>query len=106
MAAAPKIISEQAAPTMWTPRTSSVRASATTLTKPSCSMRERARPEAAKGNWLVDLVDSSSDRLVYRSLATKTFLSVPDRDKLERQLERIAVKMFRKLPETGGTAAP
>ena len=44
------ISSVTSGPTMCTPSTSSVFASATIFTKPSVSIRLIARPEAAKGN--------------------------------------------------------
>ncbi len=54
--------------------------------------------EIKVGTLIVDMLDGDSTRLIWRALATQTLPTNPKPEKIEKKINKVVGKMFRKFP--------
>jgi hypothetical protein len=54
--------------------------------------------DIAVGTLMVDLIDADSKELVWRSIATQTLGGNLDADKIDKRINKMTAKMFKKFP--------
>ena len=54
--------------------------------------------DIAVGTLMVDLIDADSKDLVWRSIATQTISGNLDADKIDKRINKMTAKMFKKFP--------